>query len=251
VQETPCRKRGYNSPVTRRSLSFLLLAAVAAAICARLGFWQLSRLAERRARNAAVVERLRDAPVPVETLSGDTAAIRYRRVRVAGRPDYAREVVLVNRSRDGSPGVNLITPVRVAGRDTAVLVNRGWVYSPNGTDVELPRWRDADSLDVEGWVEVPSRRTGVARLSSTRGAYRWLDPAELAREVGYPVSPFYVVVAPAPGETPSPDRPARLTPPALDEGPHKSYAVQWFSFAAVALVGAGAFARSERRRARE
>jgi cytochrome oxidase assembly protein ShyY1 len=39
-------------------------------------------------------------------------------------------------------------------------------------------------------------------------------------------------------------------PPALDEGPHESYAVQWFSFAAVALVGAGAFVRSERRRER-
>jgi cytochrome oxidase assembly protein ShyY1 len=33
--------------------------------------------------------------------------------------------------------------------------------------------------------------------------------------------------------------PARLAPPALDDGPHLSYAIQWFSFAVIAIVGAG------------
>jgi surfeit locus 1 family protein len=237
--------------MTRRALSLLVFATIAAAICVRLGVWQLSRLGERRARNAAVGARLRAAPVPLDALTGDSGAIHYRRVRVAGRPDYAHEVVLAGRSREGSPGVNLLTPVRVAGRDTAVLVNRGWVYSPNAADVELARWRDADSIDVVGYVELPSRRTGAARLAATEAAYRWLDPVELARQVGYPVTPYYVVVLAAAGETPSPDRPARLGPPELDEGPHQSYAVQWFSFAAVALVGAVAFARSEGRRPRD
>ena len=35
---------------------------------------------------------------------------------------------------------------------------------------------------------------------------------------------------------------ARLPPPALDEGPHLSYAIQWFSFAAIALIGGTAVA---------
>jgi surfeit locus 1 family protein len=230
-----------------RTLSFVVLAAVAAAVCVRLGIWQLDRLAERRALNAAVAGRMRAAPVAPGELPADTAARHYRRVRLAGVPDYAREVVLANRSRDGSPGVHLLTPVRVAGSDTAVLVNRGWVYSPNGADVDLARWRDADTLAVDGYVELPSRRPGAPRLPSNPSAYRWLDPGALAAQVGYPVTPYYVVMAPAAGETPKPDRPARLGPPALDEGPHKSYAVQWFSFAAVAVVGAAAFALAARR----
>jgi surfeit locus 1 family protein len=124
------------------------------------------------------------------------------------------------------------------------------VYSPDAAQVELARWheRDADSIDVAGYVELPSRRSGAARLGTQTGAYRWLDPAELSREIGYPVTPYYVVALAAPGETPSQDRPVRLGPPPLDEGPHKSYAIQWFSFAAIALVGAAAYARSERRR---
>ncbi len=237
--------------MSRRALSLLALSLVVAAVCVRLGFWQLARLGERRAHNAAVAARMREAPASVDALPADTALRHYRRVALVGVADYAREIVLVNRSRDGSPGVHIVTPVRVAGRDTAVLVSRGWVYSANGTDVDLARWREADTVRVDGFVELPSSRPGPARLAAERDvrAYRWLDPAAVARETGYPVTPYYVVWTPPPGEAKPPqDRPVRVPPPALDEGPHFSYAVQWFSFATVALVGGVTFVRADARR---
>lgn len=246
----------------RRLFVFLTLAVAAAAVCIRLGVWQLSRLAERRARNRAVATRFTAPPVPYRALPSDTAGRHYRRVVVAGRPDYAHEFVLANRTRDGSPGVHIVTPVRVApaaggpGGDTLVLVNRGWVYSGDGTRVPLARWREGDSLTVAGYVELPSRRPGVARLGGVAGegrgyaAYRFLDPATVAADVGAPVTRDYVVAEPPPGEEqPPPDRPVRVPPPALDEGPHQSYAIQWFSFATVALVGGAAYARTQWRRA--
>jgi len=233
--------------MTRRSALLLAFAVVAAAVCVRLGVWQLARLDQRRARNATVVARLREPALAPDALPADTSVIRYRRVRVAGRPDYAREIVLVGRTRDGAPGVNIVTPLHVAGRDTAVLVNRGWVYSPNGADVDLARWREEDSLDVTGFVEIPSRREGASRLPSNPRAWRWLDPARLARDAGYPVTPYYVTQTRAPGATPDTASPVRLAPPPLDEGPHLSYALQWFSFAGIALVGGVVFVRSEAR----
>lgn len=241
----------------RRLVAFLLIALAVAAVCVRLGVWQLARLAERRVRNAAVAARFTAPPALYRALPADTAARHYRRVVVAGRPDYAREFVLVNRTRDGSPGVHIVTPVRVAdeaggpGGDTLVLVNRGWIYSGDGTRVDLARWREGDSIAVTGYVELPSRRPGVSRLGGrARGyrAYRFLDPFVVSGDAGVPVSRDYVVAEPPPGETEIPqDRPVRVPPPALDEGPHKSYAFQWFGFAAVALVGGAAFARAQRR----
>ena len=60
---------------------------------------------------------------------------------------------------------------------------------------------------------------------------------------------YYVVATPPPGETTIPlDRPVRVPAPALDEGSHQSYAIQWFSFATVAVVGAAAVVRADRRR---
>src|SRR5665213_3052490 len=85
-----------------------------------LGFWQLRRLAQRRAQNAEVVARLADPPVPVDRLTHDSAALHYRRVTLRGAYDYAHEIKIADRTRDGSPGVNIITPLRIAGSDTAV-----------------------------------------------------------------------------------------------------------------------------------
>ena len=82
-------------------------------------------------------------------LPRDTGGAHYRRGAPAiGRFDYEHELVLAGRTRQGSPGVELLTPVRVAGSDTAVLVNRGWVYSPDGATVDHARWREGDSARV-------------------------------------------------------------------------------------------------------
>lgn len=230
--------------MSRRMVLYLVLAFVVAAVCVRLGIWQLSRLRGRRAHNAVVATRLAEPPEPLRGVPVDTGAAHYRRVRVEGRPEYGREVVLVNRTRQGSPGVNILTPVRVAGTDTLVLVNRGWVYSPNASDVDLSRWREGDSLSADGWVEIPTRLRGAAALASSPRAFRWLDGGAVARAVGAPVTPYYVVL-----DSVDPiavaNRPARLPRPALDEGPHKGYAIQWFCFAAIAIVGGVVFVRKQ------
>ena len=104
------------------SLALSGVVASGALVLAAVGTWQLSRLGERRARNAAVAARLTQAPTTRDRLPADTAARHYRRVRVVGRPLYDREFVLVNRTREGSPGVHIVTPVQVAGADTLVLL---------------------------------------------------------------------------------------------------------------------------------
>jgi surfeit locus 1 family protein len=114
-----------------KDIIFLLVAGVFAAVFIRLGVWQLSRLAERRALNAELKTRAATAPVDVRALSADTGEAHFRRVRISGTYDFAHEIIITNRSRNGSPGINILTPLRLAGTDTAVLVNRGWVYSPD------------------------------------------------------------------------------------------------------------------------
>ena len=237
----------------RRLVVFVAIAVAFAALFVRLGVWQLSRLGQRRAHNRILAARLTQPPVAYAALPPDTAARHYRRVTVAGRPDYAREFVLTDRSRQGAPGVHVITPVRVAaggpGGDTLVLVDRGWLYSPDGTSVELPPVREGDSLAITGFLEIPSRRGGPPEVGAGRAyrAYRYLDPAVAARDLGAPVTRDYVVAEPPPDESRPPyNRLKRVPLPEItDEGPHFSYAVQWFSFAAIALAGAGAYARSE------
>ena len=219
----------------KRLWLFVTIAVVFAAIFVRLGIWQLHRRQERRARNALVLSRLNEPESDVESLPRDTTAIRFRRVRVTGSPDYDHELVWAARSYRGSPGVNFVTPVRVAGRDTAVLVDRGWVYSPDGATVDRAKWRERDTT-FSGYVEeMPS--TGGSMYADRPDVVARLGYDAVAKSLPYPVAPYYVVVL---GDSAiAPDRLARLTVPPLDEGPHLSYAIQWFAFALVALVGAG------------
>ena len=227
----------------RRLLTFLILAAVLATACIRLGFWQLSRLAQRRARNSVVSARLAKPTVPLVSLPPDSSSV-LRRSMISGTPDFDHEIVLAARSYQGSPGVYLLTPMKIPGSDTAVLVNRGWIYAPDGVSVDLHGWREAGTSFV-GYAELlPQGRSstpdGVLRHDSRIA--RELDLVTVNSLLPYPVSPLYLVATVQDTAKPVAERVARLPSPTLDEGPHLSYALQWFAFAAIALIGGAAVA---------
>lgn len=231
----------------RGTVVFLVLAAIVAAVCVRLGIWQLDRLGERRAANALVSARLDSGVVDVRRLPADTALARYRRVTARGTYDFEHEIVLSGRSRSGSPGVNLLTPLRVPGSDTAVLVNRGWVYSPSARDIDRAEWQEPAEAEVTGFVATfIDPTTGVTIVSGQPRTIRWLDPRTIDSLIPYPVLPFYVVTTDTGAVLARDGVPARLAPPPLDEGSHLGYAFQWFSFAAIFLGGAGVLAWKQR-----
>lgn len=206
-----------------------------------LGFWQLRRLSERQAANAVVAERRFAPEVPLDSLPSDTSTAHFRRARIRGAYDYSNEIVLTLRGRNGSPGVNILTPIRRAGTDTAVLVNRGWVYSPDGVTIDTKPWRESDSVDANGFVEVfptsgPFDTPNPARPRSMRR----LDRAAMRHLFPYPIANYYVVVT---DSARSRNGPPRVEPVPLDEGPHRNYAIQWFSFAAISIGGLVIFLR--------
>jgi surfeit locus 1 family protein len=237
--------------MNRRTVAFVLFAIAIAAGCVRLGFWQLSRLGERRARNAEIAVRLGQPPAPLATVLADSAGARYRQVRVAGRFDYENEIVYTSRTRLGSPGVQLITPLLLPGGD-AVLVNRGWVYSPNGMTVDLPRWREGDSADVSGYLEAftatasDEASANVSTPSIPRGVRR-LQRDSVAALFPYRVAAFVVVRRDGAVQEGEVQHPFRVDLPALGEGAHKGYALQWFAFAFIAVAGTAAVVARGRR----
>lgn len=226
----------------RSTWVFIVIAVVAAAGCVRLGIWQLARRDQRRAMNARIAGRIHQPPLNVRAVARDTAQSRFATVTVAGRPDFDHEVLLTLRGNNGSPGVDILTPVRPAGTDTAVLVNRGWVYSPDGVHIEAARWRESDTV-FTGYVDSFESAPGD---TVREGGVRRASYEAISRALPYPILPFYVVamgdtLAAAPDPRAAP-RIVRLQPPKLGEGPHLSYAFQWFGFALIALVGAGVVA---------
>jgi surfeit locus 1 family protein len=203
---------------------------VLAALFVRLGFWQLDRLEQRRAFNADRRARIEAPAIAFERLRSEREPW-LRQSFVDGTPDFANDFAILGRSRNGSPGVYIVTPVRMPGNDTAVLVNRGWVYSPDAASVDLGRWRERRARFSGHTDTIPTR---VAPQIKGRGL-RGLGAPGVDSLLPYPFYGVYLISH----DSAAADAPARLSQPALDEGPHLSYAIQWFFFAAIALVGAG------------
>lgn len=213
---------------------------VFASICTALGFWQVRRLHEKQKYNQTIAARRFLAAIPFDSIPNDTAKSKFRRVKLAGTYDYTHQIIWTLRGRDGSPGVNILTPLRQAGTDTAVLIDRGWIYSPDATTADATGWKEPDSLNGEAYV-LPLHTTGAAGASTSGRSFRNLDLAMLRKAFPYPIAPVFAVLSSAPVD--SATTPPRVTLIPLDEGSHRSYAFQWFSFAAISIIGAVIYTR--------
>lgn len=229
-----------NMLFTGRRLRTTLLVLVGAGVMCGLGVWQLDRLAQRRAANARIDAQMSAPAISLAGTPLDPDALDYRRVAVRGVYDEAQEVVLRNRSLDGVPGVHLITPLRLSGSDQTVLVDRGWVP----LDRSAPEARRAFAEPGEVVVEGVARRsqpyeggpvdppTGPDR--PRLDAWFRVDIPRIQQQAGYPLLPVFVEQQPGPGD---PALPRRVPTADLGEGPHLSYAIQWFAFATILLGG--------------
>jgi len=222
----------------RRYLVFVI-AFAAAALFLRLGVWQLQRLGERRARNAVITERLA-APVlespPLQDRPSLPDSMGFRRARLVGVFDFTHEIVLTGRAYHGTPGVHIVTPLRLS--DTvAVLVERGWVFSPDGRTVDdRDDLLEPDTAAVSGVLLVPSSvpEAPVGDSAWPRHA-RSIDFERLAPAYPYRLVPLVLRRIETDSGFPRPMR--AVAAPEVSGGPHLSYAIQWFAFAVIAVVG--------------
>jgi surfeit locus 1 family protein len=234
--------------VSRRWWWVTLMVLAAMAFLVSLGNWQLDRLAQRRAANAVLAEQLAAAPLDLNDLDVDIGALPSmpdRAVTVTGEFDLGEQFWLKLQNFGGQAGGHLITPLRIAGRDDAILVDRGWV--PFG-DADPARW---GQYDEPGTVTL----TGVIRGTEASdrasvpeaGSREWfrVDVEAMGGRLPYDVLPVYVYQTDDDGQTP----PLRAQPEIdLSEGPHLSYALQWFLFALMLGIGYVFYVRRAERR---
>jgi surfeit locus 1 family protein len=225
--------------VGRRWWWTTLLVVALMILLARLGVWQLDRLAQRRAANAQLMAALESPPIDLNREIAAYAAVAPgeappdladRDVTARGAFDFDHGFILKLQSWQGQSGVHLITPFVLEGSDVAVLVDRGWI--PDAEYAAGHTYEDGAADTVAGFIaltETIRRRTAeaVVPVSPADEIFR-VDVAALAEELPYDVAPFYVKAG-GPADT------MRLPIPAekeidLSEGPHLSYAIQWFIF---------------------
>lgn len=196
-----------------------------------LGSWQLRRLDERRAFNDLVTDRGAAEPIALDAAVSadgrDPAALEYRQVTVTGRYVSGAQVLTAPRSREGQPGPHVLTVLDTdAGPD--LLVDRGWV--PLTRDLAAPA-PPSGQVTLSGTLRSPE----TGNVGQAEQVLR-IAPDAVADRLDRPLLDTWLALE---TQRPALTAAAPLPTPAesLGEGNHLSYAIQWFGFAIIALVG--------------
>lgn len=202
-----------------------------------LGVWQLDRAEQKREMMRSQEAGGQSATLDLNEALPPYEAAEHRRAVARGRYDADRQFLLDNQVRDGRAGYHVITPLRLDGRQGAILVDRGWVPAPVKRE-KLPDVAVADGpRTVRGQIgDGPS--VGI-RMGEAATGSRWprrvayMDYAYMDEALPYPLQARYLIEL-APSAPNGYVREWRR----VEFGPerHVGYAVQWFALAGALVV---------------
>lgn len=240
---------GWSFLYSKRWIGYFVLFATFAVTCVFLGNWQFDRRAEARAEIDRIDRNYDAAPVALSEALPDLGAFdvdadKWLTVTLTGT--YEEGTVLA-RNRPGPDGVgaNVIAPFR-ADDGTVFFVDRGWIA--------------AQGPEIEGaFAALPSPAAGevslVARLRASEPAIDGrsasgmtvasIDLPTIAELTGTSDDAYTAAYGMLVSETPAGEHGALPTKPERDEGPHLSYALQWYVFIIIAGIGTAYAARQE------
>ena len=196
-----------------------------------LGNWQARRAGEKRALGEAFDQALRSPPIAFAP-GASVASVVHKHVAVRGRFVAEHTVFLDNKLRRGRPGYEVVTPLHLAGSDSQVLVDRGWIAAPPSR-ATLPEVRTpAGELEIGGIVLDRLPHALEAGAPSQGQVRQNLDIAVFAAETRLRLEPIVIEQ-----HSETPDGLSRDWPrPDFGVEKHESYSLQWSLFAALAIV---------------
>ncbi|WP_243854497.1 SURF1 family protein [Canibacter zhoujuaniae] len=248
---------GWRFLYSPRWIGYYAMLVIFAVACVLLSDWQFNRREEARAEIARIVNNY-DAPAKnlSEVLrpgdSFDTDDMKWLPVTVTG--EFVGEPLLArNRPGAGGSGSDVVRAFQ-ATDGTVIFVDLGWVdYSLDGDTaadfaaLPTPPTGKTHDLTIRLRASEPQIKDRVS-TTETVGTLNVSDMLEVANRKGPAISEQQLITA-AYGmfiaAQPTVEHGALPDKPALDEGPHLSYALQWIVFIAIAGSGVWYAARQE------
>ncbi len=233
-----------NFMLTSRRIIISIAVLVIGIVMIRLGFWQLDRLQQRIASNARVLAQINAAPLSLNTLGPeeDLASMQYRTITASGTYDFSQQVILTNQGYKDQIGAHLLTPLILTGSNQAILVDRGWIPLADATSNGAAKYDEPGQLTITGIIQLQQREPiiGISDPQLPAGQDRlqtWIvvNLDRIKMQVKEPLLPVYIQVTPPNQNDHLPFR--VVSSPDLSNGPHLSYALQWFSFTIILFVG--------------
>ena len=233
--------------VTPRWWGILGFTVVFAVACVWLGEWQFDRRSQAQAAIALLDANYDQSAVDLTTILETPAEFdvseKWRSVRVTG--EYLSSDIIYVRTRSGPGGIGFeqLAPLQTSS-GTVFVVNRGWVPAngDNSAPAETPA---VPSGVVEITAHLIPGEKQIAGRDAPAGQIATINLETIGDRVNEDVyRGWYGRLA---AESPASPAGAPWEKPVLDEGPHLSYALQWYVFALMGFFGYGWVLRKEAR----
>ncbi|MGI9133180.1 MAG: SURF1 family protein, partial [Rhodoferax sp.] len=198
-----------------------------------LGQWQAGKAQRVAAERAHFASQAVVCVTRIQAALVDAEQLRDAPIRVRGEFEPEGQFYVDNRQEDGQAGLHVVTPLKIEGSQTRILVNRGWVAWPGGSRKVLPSvpTPGAGVVEVQGIAALPVvKKFWLMPEHAEQWAQLWprLDLPRFSAQVAYPVQA--VVLLQTSGD--ANDGLVRRWPAPQDRGAqHQSYAFQWFGIA--------------------
>jgi len=207
-----------------------------------LGFWQLDRHFQQREDNRIVGDRLAAEPIAYDRLA-DPEGAELGRVVAIGRYDYASQLELRPRARNGRVGYDQVLPLDTG--TGVILVNRGFIADATGVAQEQPG--GGGEVQVTGTVRLSQGGSRFGPQNPDSGNLETIARIDLDRlnpQFGGRLAAFYLDLI---AEDPDAGGLPTVLPAAPEptNRPNLLYALQWWAFAAITSVGWILFLRKQ------
>jgi cytochrome oxidase assembly protein ShyY1 len=205
------------------------------ALTVALGNWQRHRAAEKQALAEQAEAAAAQAPLELSGAESDAAALLYRAVRATGEYDAAHQLLIDNKVHAGRPGFHVVAPLRLARSGRFVLVDRGWIaQAPRRSELPVVP-PPPETVTVNGRANLPPLRyLELKRESAVGELWQNLDIARIAAATGLDLLP--IVIEQSDAGAPRDGLVRDWPPPDFGIEAHRSYTLQWYSLAALAVV---------------
>ena len=208
-------------------------ALVAIALTLFLGNWQSRRADEKLALGRNLDDAARHAVLSLPSFPVDAHAYEFRSVSARGEYSAKHTILLDNKVLRGNAGYQVLTPLKIAGGEMHVLVNRGWVAAGMRRDI-LPRIQTPSGIAaVEGTATVPGSYIFELDANTEEGiVWQNLVLERYAKRSGLKLQPFVLQQT-----SELADGLARVWPrPDTGADKHRGYAFQWYALSAAILI---------------
>ena len=205
-----------------------------------LGFWQIDRADQKNVLNSNYTDRQQEAIIVLDknNVIDEKSSLLWRKVEFEGSFINKQNIILDNQIFNQIAGFNIITPFKIKGSDSLVLVNRGW--HPNLKNREmLPIINEVSgerilqghiaSFPVSG---IKLGKNNIETLNSQIFRFQRLDAAELNYFFSAKIMPYMIYLDPIIDK----ELYGNFKLPAPDSQKNYGYAFQWFAFAITLLI---------------